>query len=249
MSRPTPPNLPAFIAWCLETGKPSSLEYEPWPWDTEKLHSSDLGQVEYGCLLQVWLRLRGAEAKPESPGQALMFYKAHLIHLSYQEWMLRHLEAWSGGEWRGMYAEEPVYLGELGRAGSCDMLIRHEPSKTYVVVDFKSQRAAAFKYSDGVKPQYVPQVSDYAGQLGAAYSLVLVTDREGSNFIDQYVVEVVDTEPLWQRLERAARGASPPPAIAPAKGKLPWQCDYCKYLGISCGGALNPWISLPEVKP
>lgn len=251
---PTPPNLPDFFAACLEQDEAGAH-----PWDPLKLHSSDLG-VAIGelCPRQLWLRLRGAPRAADSNGKRLMFRKAGEIHKLLAGWMQEKLGESTDGDWIVVEVEELV---ENEGTGRLDVLISHRDG-TRVVVDFKSMRGAAFRYLDGAKPSHVIQVQDYIRAKGAVYGLIVYTDREGQNGQRQYVVERNDTAVVagWEVLKAVQASEKPAPKIPPKKGKtgkpdeLPWQCEYCPYLGGACTGALVPdgpldWKPEPEVRP
>jgi hypothetical protein len=217
---------------------------EPDTWDTDSIHVSDLAVAIEGndgkCPRQLWLRRHGAERIPEHPGQLLMFEAGHRLHAACIEWLRVGLEG--GWEVRGSECDLSSLL-PAGMSGTCDCVLTG-PEGEEVVVDFKTVRGNAFKFLDKPKPANVLQVQAYCWALGADYGKLLYVDREGQNFAREFDVERDDAavEVAIDAATRIGGLPEPPPVLEPTmkKGKpaLPWQCNWCSYLDVSCNGAV-----------
>lgn len=233
------PNLKAAIE--------RALCAEPDSWADDRLHVSDLAVSIPGddgkCPRQLWLRLQGAEKQPQHPGQRLMFEAGHRLHRACIEWLRMGLQ--DGWEIQGVELDLSPVLPE-GTSGRCDCVLLG-PGGEQVVVDFKTVRGHAFKYLDAPKPAHVLQVQAYCWALAADYGKLLYVDREGQNFAREFDVVRDDAavEKALSEAKRVEELSEPPPVLdakkkAGSKGKpvLPWQCEYCDYLDVSCPGAL-----------
>jgi hypothetical protein len=225
-------------------------------WDESRLHASDLGATldGEGCLRQVWLRLHGAEGKKDGPGKELMFEHAHRIHEMMVE-VLEHL----GEEWEVSKVESPIdgLFAQEQADGRLDVLLTHRPSGVRLVYDTKTVRGAAFRWMSEVeeigfpwvhaKPGHQLQVQAYARAEQADGGLIVYVDREGQNWLRLALVPRDDeaVEVAAAALQEAALAEEAPPVLAMKEKlvrgkralKMPWQCEWCQYLDISCDGA------------
>jgi len=238
------PDLPAALKRGLESKK------DEHPWDDMVLHVSDLS-VSLGpdgtCPRALWLRLKGAEKKPPTPGELLMFDHGAEIHKRLDEILRDGL----GHPWEIVAREKKVTLdGDI--TGRLDCLVRNITTGADVVVDFKTQRGRAFGFMNGPRPSHVLQVQAYMAAEGIDRGLIFYVDREGQNAAAQYVVERDDFK-VYAAIDyaRAIRDQIEPPGIFSAylnikenkgpdsvKLEIPWQCSYCNYRGVSCPGPL-----------
>ena len=137
-----------------------------------------------------------------------------------------------------------------GFAGKCDTIAVHKPTGALILVDVKSVRPNAFKYGQLVKPSYIVQLNAYRyaaeKKLNRKFDgmFILIIDRAGSNQPALEPVEVMpdsEMEAIFAKykdaVERYEVGKELPPPISKADKKNAWQCGYCKYEGIVCGGA------------
>lgn len=137
-----------------------------------------------------------------------------------------------------------------GFAGKCDTIAVHHPTGALVLVDVKSVRPNTFKYGNLIKPSYIVQLNAY--RYAAEKKLkrkfdgmfIFVIDRAGSNNPALEPVEVMDNaqmETIFAKykdaVDRYETGKKLPPPISKLDKKNLWQCSYCKYEGIVCGGA------------
>lgn len=235
------PSLPQ----ALETG----LRGQRDDWDDSKLHISDLAvAIGEKCPRQLWLRLRGAEKKPESAGKLLMFDHGHRIH----ERLIEIIRSGLNNGWKIQAVEKQVSLGEI--TGRFDTRLWNETEGWEIIVDFKTLRGRAFGYLTEAKPSHVLQVQSYIAAADADGGLVFYVDREGENAARQFYVQRNDDR-VWDAAETAiaiAKQEEPPPILEPklkigknkgpdsVKLEQPWQCEYCEYSGPSCPGALPP---------
>lgn len=241
-----PPNVPAIIErWLRE-------EDAKGGWRRDRLHASDLGVMipGEGCPRAVWLRLRGAQARLATPGELLMFRKANSIHemmskllserlpLDFPSWVVEAIEE-----------ADAEHYGEA----RLDVLLRHVVSGERWILDFKSKRGRAFEMNKVFTQRAEWQVRDYSKRWNTQGAILLATDREGSHFCRQMIVERDDhgVAALWQRLHAMAASPQVPPLELPkvtlretkTKGTavvadLPWTCSYCMFRGVSCPGAM-----------
>ena len=172
-------------------------------WDQSVLHVSDLGAAIDGpdgkCTRQLWLRLRGADRKPHTLGQVLMFDHGNRIHERMGDLLVAGLPG--GGE--VLHVEKKVDLnGITGRldtmlvGGPMSIPVKREDisvaldaqdgSDERIVVDWKTVRGNAFRYMDGPKPMNVLQLQAYMMAEHAGGGILVYIDREGQNFVQQY---------------------------------------------------------------
>jgi hypothetical protein len=244
---PAEPSVPApDLVGALYGG----IRAEPDDWGDAELHVSDLGVTipGEGCPRQLKLRLEGAEKRPLTVGEALMFDHGHRIH----ERATELLRAGLADGWTIDAVELPVAMPN-GIRGTLDVLLRHESGATRVL-DYKTVRGRAFNYLDGPKPANALQVRAYTYAVDAEAGDLLYIDREGQNGALAFEVERDDAavEAGLRTLVQIRDSAEMPPVLTPVlerrqnKGpdslvvKQPWCCDYCPFQGVSCDGALPP---------
>lgn len=209
-------------------------------WDSKALHISDLGTVIDGCPRQLWLRLNGAKSRTLRLGELLMFDAGQRIHD-------RMVEALQLGGCSVIDSElETGYMGLTGRYDAKLDIHGH-----ITIADFKTMRGAAFKHLPGPKPSHVAQVRGYLAAEDADAGLIIYIDREGQNGIRVFDVSRDDEEvdSMVMKL-KAIQGDERPPVLKPLLDLIerknfktvyvrqPWNCDYCRYIDVSCLGAL-----------
>ena len=214
-------------------------------WGDDRVHVSDLAvAIGEKCPRQLWLRIRGAKKKELSTGQLLMFDHGHRIHERLVEVMDTALPL----GWHIFHVEKGVRIGDV--TGRLDIMLKHALGSR-VVVDFKTLRGRAFGYLEEVRPAHKLQVQSYSMAVNADGGLVFYVDREGQNKPKQFFVERDDAKVKWAIAEtlEVAHGEQPGillPQLVISKNKgpdsvklkMPWQCEYCEYIDISCPGAL-----------
>ncbi len=222
----------------LEKGIPLLKTTE---WQNDRMHISDLGTVIDGCPRQLWLRLRGAEKRPNKLGEEMMFDAGQRLHD-------RMVAALTLGGLDVVDSERETSF--MGLTGRYDIKIRD--GKDIVIADFKTTRGAAFKYLVEPKPSHVAQVRGYLAAEDAARGMIIYVDREGQNGVRVFDIERDDAEivEMVNKLQAIAKGDKPPvlqpvtkveerKTFSTVYVKMPWNCDYCRYIDISCEGALQ----------
>jgi hypothetical protein len=216
-------------------------------WDDSKLHISDLAvAIGEKCPRQLWLRLQGAEKKPHTSGQLLMFDHGNRIH----ERLVEIIRVNLNGGWQIQAVEKRVELGVF--TGRYDTRLWNSTEGWEIIVDFKSIRGRAFSYLEEAKPANVLQVQAYIMAADADGGLVFYVDREGQNQCKQFYVARDDERVSNAMVDavRLAKGQDPgilEPKLVIGKNKgpdsvkltMPWNCNYCDYLDVSCPGALK----------
>lgn len=219
--------------------------------DESVLHVSDLAAyLEDGkCPRQLWLRLSGAEKKPPTAGQMLMFRQGSRMHEYIIPYLEAGLQALGEGDWHIEAIEEGVLLPGP-TYGRFDARLTNGQNK--IIVDFKTLRGRAFSYLQEPKPMHVLQVQGYIAGDDADGGLLFYLDREGQNQARQFYVQR-DDERIREAIKYCmdiAKSETPPAYLQPkvkvgknkgpdsVKLELPWQCSYCEYLDVACMGAL-----------
>ena len=257
--------MPANIDKALEQGL--RLQQDKDDRDNSVLHVSDLAHTipGEGCPRQLWLRLHGYKRHKLTAGKLLMFDHGKQIHKRLVEITKPILE--QRGEWGYLEVEYPMAFD--GVIGTCDCILLHHATDNTIVQDFKSQRGNAFREDRLAllpKPGHVIQVQGYIYGLKddplfqnlrvkePSAGALLYVDREGQNAAIEKPVERNDARvrEAIMELKDIAANSMPPilePIIKeqkktktkgiPLKARMPWVCDYCDYLDISCDGALR----------
>ena len=248
----------------------AALASEPDSWGEDKLHASDLqyGIDGEGCARQLKLRLTGAEKRADHDGERWMYFHGHRLQREAFDLIRPQLESLYPG-WQLVMWEHSLagYIPGI-ESGRIDSALVNFPECVALPVDCKTRRGKAFDYLTGdVKPANAIQVRAYcigldewlnrderAPRWNVPGGVLLVLDREGQNFARQQYVERDDAEVYLaaQRLQRIKSMRRLPAVLSPVvarrvnKGpdsltlKMPWNCDWCAYLGVSCPGALPP---------
>lgn len=228
-------------------------------WDASKLHVSDLAVALDGekCPRQLWLRVRGAEQRPLSLGQRLMFDHGHRIHQRMTQLLAKGLT----GGWKLAAVELSVTdLLPDDMDGRLDTLLVG-PNGERIVVDYKTVRGRAFQHLTEAKPAHVLQVRSYVRAMDADMGLVVYVDREGQNMVRQFPVTRDDkaVEDAIVKAQAIVAQKEPPPILPPqlevkenkgpdsVKLKMPWMCDFCQFRDASCPGALPPEERTKEI--
>ena len=224
--------------------------------DNSVLHVTDLAvTIGEGCPRQLWLKLKGADKKQLSAGMLLMFWHGKRIHVDLIDLLRKGLPA----EWEIIGVEVPMEFDEIH--GTADVVIENVSTHEIAVVDFKTMRGRGFYFlNDEAKPAHKLQVQSYCYGLGklGLYNpdggMVLYVDREGQNAMQQFSVERDDNAvneaivaaKLIRDMPKAPDILNPVVKQGkPTKTKgipitvvMPWMCDYCDYINVSCPGAL-----------
>jgi len=220
-------------------------------WDESALHVSDLPYTTGGlCPHQLWLRLKGYKKKEDTCGELLMYRNGHI-----QE--ERAKELWKIGlpkEWE-IYAENIALSPESNIPswinGEYDVLLRNKKTEEHVIVDVKTVRGGKFRYLKEADPKNEIQLQGYMEALDVDNGILFYIDREGQNSCKQFQVER-NTRAVMEgcdKLYSFSQLKEPPEKVEICikikenkKFKsisldYPWQCQWCKYLDISCDGA------------
>lgn len=223
---------------------------QSWP-KAMKIWPSDLGVAlgpeHDGCQAAFWHRCRDAEQKEISPGQLLMFKVGDLIHEYMVEMLRKHLPA-HGWE----VVDDEGRAEAFGISGRFDVKIRHIETGWTRVVDFKTKRGNAFQYLNEPKPGNVIQDQFYIAAEDADDGSLLYIDREGQNFVREFLVERADHRPATavKVLEEIRDAEEPPPPVELTlkrvrnKGpdsiylNVPWQITWCSLKHCPCAAAL-----------
>ncbi|MFW6030060.1 MAG: CRISPR-associated protein Cas4 [Halanaerobiales bacterium] len=231
-------------------------------WDNSSLHVSDLGvnynlnQDDRKCPRQVWYRLNGYDKEETGPGVSLMFEQGHNLEEKVIEWLRRGIDK---GKVVGEQLDVSAGIQPLN--GRLDVLIEYEGK--YMVVDVKSRRGASFDYVNEIRPSNKMQVAGYIYALRNIMKLpiengaIIEVDRNGQRFardfhfqydrkLEKEVEETIDFLKIIKYSDTPPKKLKPKIKINNNKGadsvvaKLPWQCSYCDYRGVSCPGAIPP---------
>lgn len=222
-------------------------------WGDHDLHVSDLGTTipGEGCPRQLKLRLTGAEKRPPTVGELMMFENAHGIHAR----VTKLLQAGLPREWELEFKEQSITgLLPEGIRGTMDNLLRNRRENRVIVPDYKTVRGRAFNYLDKPKPANEIQVQGYIAAIDAEAGILLYLDREGSNASREFAVERNDQAVLGaiNGLVQIRDSDELPPILGPKlvrnenkgpdslKVEMPWPCKYCEFRDVSCPGALPP---------
>lgn len=231
----------------LDAALSKALKKSPDSWGKSVLHISDLGVgIGEGCPRSLWFRLHGERGKVAKTGKLFMFYHGHRLHGELVKLITPHLPK----EWVFVKVEQPVEL--LGLTGRYDYQIIHKSGRK-VIVDFKTTRGKSFSYLTKPKPSNVIQVQGYMAAEDADAGILWYIDREGQNATKQFTVQRDDAKVIaaCKVLKSIADSEDCPPILPPVikttKNKkncsvrieMPWQCNYCDYLDISCPGSLK----------
>ncbi len=237
----TPPNIPLVIERHLRAAEAKS------GWRRDRLHASDLGAMieGEGCPRQIWMRLRGSKGRASTPGELLLFRRANAIHEELAETLKAHLPVEYPG-W-SVVAVEEADLTAYGEA-RLDILIEGPGGERWVI-DIKSKRGRAFLLGKIFTLRAAWQVRDYAKRWDTKGAIIVATDREGSNFCQQQIVERDDdgVASLWAALRAMAASPKAPPMLPPkvtlaprkklgdaVSTSLEWPCKYCAFADVSC---------------
>ena len=224
--------------------------------DNSVLHVTDLAvTIGEGCPRQLWLKLKGADKKQLSAGMLLMFWHGKRIHEDLTELIKNGLPA----EWEMSGVEVPMWHDEI--AGTADCLLVNQNTGDGLVVDYKTMRGRGFYFlNDEPKPAHKLQVQTYIYILekmlkfSADGGLVLYVDREGQNAFQQFPVKRDDNAVKEAIIEAklirdmpkapdilnpvAKQGKATKTKGIPITVAMPWMCEYCDYINVSCPGAL-----------
>ena len=224
--------------------------------DNSVLHVTDLAvTIGEGCPRQLWLKLKGADKKQLSAGILLMFWHAKRIHVDLVDLLRAGLPA----EWEIVGVEVPMEFDEIH--GTADVVLKNTLTHEIIVADFKTMRGRGFYFlKDEAKPAHRLQAQSYcyglevSKQYTADGGLVLYVDREGQNAFQQFPVARDDNAVKEAIIEaKLIRDMPKAPDILnpvvkqgkPTKTKgipitvvMPWMCEYCDYINVSCPGAL-----------
>ena len=224
--------------------------------DNSVLHVTDLAvTIGEGCPRQLWLKLKGADKRQTSAGILLMYWHGKRIHVDLVDLLRAGLTA----EWEVIGVEVPMEFDDVH--GTADMVLSNTLRHEIIVADFKTMRGRGFYFlNDEAKPAHKLQVQTYCYGLDRTRpydvdgGLVFYVDREGQNAFQQFPVErddnVVNEAIIAAKIIRDS--AQAPDILDPivregkatkTKGtpitiKMPWMCDYCDYINVSCPGAL-----------
>jgi hypothetical protein len=228
-------------------------------WDTTLLHASDLSassviadERDRKCARSLKLRLLGTDETPPTPGDLLMFDQGHALHVRLAA-LLEEGFKLTGQGWHVAFVEYRVtedLPGEI--TGTLDLML-YGPNGERVVVDWKTKRGRAFQFLDAAKDSNVLQVQSYMMAEKADAGIIVYVDREGTNFCLDFSVMRDDERVVQAQLDIEAIKASPevPPILTPdykLKEQVkstavlvaqPWQCDWCRFKGGACPGAVK----------
>ena len=218
-------------------------------WDESKIHVSDLSVVlppsDRKCHRGLWYRYYGYEKKERKAGTKLMFLQGDRLHEMAAELLNAGLT-----NWEVVNIEKPVSID--GITGRYDCKLYNPTKDEEMIVDFKTVRGNAFNYLNEPKASHKLQVRTYMAATGIQNGAVIYIDREGSHFARQFFIN-----PNLNQVEKGINLAKniikkdkkpskmlPKIRINQNKGnnsvvaELPWQCQYCDYINVSCDGAI-----------
>ena len=224
--------------------------------DNSVLHVTDLAvSIGEGCPRQLWLKLKGADKKKLTAGQLLMFWHGKRIHVDLVDLLRAGLPA----EWEIVGVEAPMVFDEIH--GTADVVLKNTLTHEIIVADFKTMRGRGFYFlNDEPKPAHKLQVQSYGygldvtRQYDADGGMVLYVDREGQNAFQQFPVarddnavkEAIIEAKLIRDMPKAPdilnpvakQGKATKTKGIPITVAMPWMCEYCDYINVSCPGAL-----------
>ena len=224
--------------------------------DNSVLHVTDLAvSIGEGCPRQLWLKLKGADKKKLTAGQLLMFWHGKRIHVDLVDLLRAGLPA----EWEIVGVEAPMVFDEIH--GTADVVLKNTLTHEIIVADFKTMRGRGFYFlNDEPKPAHKLQVQSYGygldvtRQYDADGGMVLYVDREGQNAFQQFPVarddnavkEAIIEAKMIRDMPKAPdilnpvvkQGKATKTKGIPVNVVMPWMCDYCDYINVSCPGAL-----------
>ena len=215
----------------------------------ENIHVSGL----YDCKRKVVMSYYGFEKNPQDLAELLMFEIANFIHDLMAKW------ARQSKTFRLLGAEKVLsdFLPDM-IAGKCDLILKHRKTGLIILTDTKTTHPNNFeRYFDKLlKSSHVFQVNTYAMGIknkGIKVDKKIMTyfDRGGSHNPVFIGVGDLPEETIHARIdgyvEAVKRYAQDKtlPVLHPLQfstdkynrvsARRPWNCDYCKYCGVSCG--------------
>jgi len=219
-------------------------------WVEQVLHVSDLAYSVELCPRQLWLRLKGYDKAPLTPGKIWMHRNGHAIHARVIELWRIGLPKLYQGEWDIDKEEEATIIEDIH--GTADVILK-DSIDNKILVDIKTIRGNKFNYLQEPDPKNVIQLQGYMKGFNIDNGMLFYIDREGQNFAKQFPVERDDnkiTEGIKVIKSIMAMLGPPPIMKVGLKYKenksstsvtldYPWQCQWCDYLDISCSGANN----------
>lgn len=229
-------------------------------WNEQKIHVSDLSvalnESDRKCHRALWLRYYDYEKQERNAGTKLMFLQGDRLHSMAAELLDKGLNEW---DITGIETNISEGLPD-GITGRTDLIMDNGIQS--MIVDFKTVRGNAFNYLHEPKESHKLQVRTYMYATGADYGAVLYVDREGQNFARQFFVEEnhLQVENAINQAKNIIDMDKPPQKMTPKiktrenKGddavycEMPWQCQYCDYLDVSCDGALPEKFRENKVK-
>ena len=240
------PDSVTYHRWCLENIPSIEREY-----DDSIVHTSDISVVLEGqekkCHRELWYRLNGYPKKPNTLGEKIMFDHGLRIQVRFSYLMALGLP-------EGYSIDGIMVI--IDQSSESDLVISGPIGD--IVVEIKTARGQAFRFMDGPRERHVLQCSDYMELKGTELGAVLYIDREGQNPPVQFNV-TPDLEKVYRGRKLAKEIArktkeSDVPKMDTARVKIrqnksaddavyidqPWQCEYCKYRGITCSGIIDP---------
>jgi len=231
-----------------------ALSSEKDSWEEGLLHVSDLAaglesQQDRMCRKGLWLRLRGENRKETSLWQRMMWDHGSRIEERVNDLIKGHL-----GDWvlLDQTPEERRVVLPGNIIGTYDAMLESNRTGKRVILDNKTVRGRAFNFLETAKASHVMQVRGYLMGTDLQDGMLWYIDREGQNHPKTFHVERNDDSVEMARdiILQIAVIPEPPLPMRPKFGikyganktsitaDLPWQCDWCDYLDISCKGAL-----------
>lgn len=220
-------------------------------WDEKILHVSDLPYITGElCPRQLWLRLNGYEKREDGAGEILMYRNGHIQEERAKAlWRIGLPDVWV------IYAENIAISNKANVpewiSGEYDVLFRNKKTNEHVVVDVKTVRGGKFRYLNEADPKNIIQLQGYMEAIDVDNGMLFYIDREGQNFCKQFQVER-DAKTIKDGYDKLLVYSQSEEPLERVRAKIkikenktfdsiylnyPWQCQWCKYLGISCNGA------------
>lgn len=233
----------AFYKWASKRLPDIQRDFDP-----TVIHVSDYSVgLEGGnqkCPKQLWLRLNGAEKKPPTLGEKIMFDHGLRIQIRFSYLIGLGLpEDWSIGG----------ILTTYHHSAESDLVLSG-PDGDYIV-EVKTLRGRAFDYLEEPRESHILQCRGYMHEADTDLGCVLYIDREGQNQPVQFPVSRDDdmVEECQSVAHRIANLEMEPDSTPDVEVKIsenktvddsvkvsePWQCQYCDYKGYSCSGTLD----------
>lgn len=191
------------------------------------------------CQRSWWYKKKGYPESDRSYKDHMVLEDGNLGHDQIRRWIRKGLVA-SRSCYRLVDIEKEVEIN--GIKGHVDGILRHkypcdDPNHVDQLLELKTMNAFGVKRfkEEGVSFYYKCQIMGYLKATGLLQCRIVVKNKDKSSILESVIN--YDDDLIQDRLDRfAALEESDPPVreYAPDEaGVLPWNCNYCPFLG-SC---------------